>query len=186
MFSVVALRPWPQQLQPTGIHCCWPWPRQPLQPAGLHGCQAAPVQLLQPAGFHCCQAVPVQLLGRPLEPPLVQHVAVMQLQPTGFHCPSWAPKTWAASSAADTAPWLAATLLSLPGRRGQATMAAVQFATESLTMKFQRYHRHAIRRPKTRTSPELDERSWAKAICDSLGMPSMRPNSASSIPRHGQ
>jgi len=115
---------------------------------------------LQPAGFHCWQDLPAQLLGRPLEPLLVQHVEMVQLQPTGFHCLSWALKTWAArSAAADAVPWLAATLLSLPGRRGQATMAAVRFATALLTMKFQQYHRHAIRRPRTRTSPELHERS---------------------------
>ena len=145
------------------------------------------MQQLQPAGFHCWQALPVQLLERPLEPLLVQRVEVVQFQPTGFHCPNWALKTWAArSAAADTAPWLAATLLSLPGRRGQVTMVAVQLATALLTMKFRRYHRRAIRRPKTRTSPELDERSWAKAICDSLWMLATRPNSANSTPRHGR
>ena len=115
---------------------------------------------LQPAGFHCWQDLPAQLLGRLLELLLVRHVETVQLRPTGFHCLSWALKTWAArSAAADAVPWLAATLLSLPGRRGQAMMAAVRFATALLTMKFRRYHRHAIRRPKTRTSPELHERS---------------------------
>jgi len=100
-----------------------------------------PVQLLQPAGFHCCQAAPVQLLGRPLEQPLAQQVAVEQLQPTGFHCSSWVPKTWAASSVADTATWLAVTLPSLLGRRCQATTAAAQFATAQMTKQFRRQHR---------------------------------------------